>query len=88
VDKLAESYNQVDVLVNNAAAGLGDLAQVKRSADSHQQSPGPVVRWPGHFHRTKFLECYAFILSSLSQNLWKKFCENFQRLQKLIVQSI
>jgi hypothetical protein len=58
VDKLAESYNQVDVLVNNAAAGLGDLAQVKRSADSHHQSPGPVVRWQAHFYQTKFLECY------------------------------
>jgi hypothetical protein len=27
VDKLRENYESVDVLINNAAAGLGDLAQ-------------------------------------------------------------
>ncbi len=27
MDKLRENYESVDVLINNAAAGLGDLAQ-------------------------------------------------------------
>ncbi len=31
MDKLRESYESVDVLINNAATGLGDLAQARQN---------------------------------------------------------